>query len=183
MTQKEAIIEALTRLGGKASLTDIYKHAYCIGDFRGSKDWKATIRGYLLQEDKTFRASKERGVWELASYQEEIAIRDKRIKELEAEVEALSSIPKEDDFVERFVEETKRFYKHERKKADAIRQIMIKVGRQDAEAEIDAWMDGKQAKTVKKVEKKIVQKISNSQVFNGQITNSEFNGGGTTHEG
>ena len=164
-------------------MTDIYKHAYNIGDFKGSKDWKATIRGYLQQEDKTFRTSKERGVWELASYQEEIAIRDKRIKELEAEVEALSSIPKEDDFVERFVEETKRFYKHERKKADAIRQIMIKVGRQDAEAEIDAWMDGKQTKVVKKVEKKIVQKISNSQVFNGQITNSEFNGGGTTHEG
>lgn len=164
-------------------MADIYELAYDMGNFKGSKDWKATIRGYLLQDDKTFRASKERGVWELASYQEEIALRDKRIKELEAKVEALSNIAKEDDFVERFVDETKRFYKHERKKADAIRQIMIKVGRLDAEAEIDAWMDGKQTKVVKKVEKKIVQKISNSQVFNGQITNSEFNGGGTAHEG
>lgn len=185
MTQREAIMKALQSLGGRAQLQGIYPLAVEIGDFSGSKDKKATIRNCLQTSPKYFRRSPDKpdGWWELLSYQEEIALRDKRIKELEAKVEALNNIPKEDDFVERFVEETKRFYKHERKKADAIRQIMIKVGRQDAEAEIDAWMDGKQTKVVKKVEKKIVQKISNSQVFNGQITNSEFNGGGTTHEG
>ena len=182
MTQKEAIIEALNCLGGKASLNDIYRFAYKLADFSGSKDWKATIRWYLQKETNSFRSTK-RGSWELVSYQEELAKRDLRIKELMEENELLKAVKTEDDFVERFVEETKRFYKHERKKADAIRQIMIKVGRQDAEAEIDAWMDGKQTKVVKKVEKKIVQKISNSQVFNGSITNSEFNGGGTDHEG
>jgi len=181
MTQEEALIEALKALGGKSTLDKIYPLAIKALGKEGSNT-KASFRKTLQKHPASFK-SYQRGVWELASYQEEIALRDKRIKELEAEVEALSSIPKEDDFVERFVEETKRFYKHERKKADAIRQIMIKVGRLDAEAEIDAWMDGKQAKTDKKVEKKIVQKISNSQVFNGQITNSEFNGGGTMHEG
>lgn len=182
MTQKEAIVEALKRLGGRANLNDIYRFAYKLADFSGSKDWKATIRWYLQKETNFFRSTK-RGWWELVSYQEDIANRDLRIKELVEENERLKAMPKEDDFVERFVEETKRFYKHERKKADAIRQIMIKVGRQDAEAEIDAWMDGKQTKVAKNVEKKIVQKISNSQVFNGSITNSEFNGGGTDHEG
>lgn len=182
MTQKEAIIEALNCLGGKASLNDIYRFAYKLADFSGSKDWKATIRWYLQKETNSFRSTK-RGSWELVSYQEELAKRDLRIKELMEENELLKAVKTEDDFVERFVEETKRFYKHERKKADAIRQIMIKVGRQDAEAEIDAWMDGKQTKVAKNVEKKIVQKISNSQVFNGSITNSEFNGGGTDHEG
>lgn len=173
MTQKEAIVEALKRLGGRANLNDIYRFAYKLADFSGSKDWKATIRWYLQKETNSFRSTK-RGWWELVSYQEDIANRDLRIKELVEENERLKAMPKEDDFVERFVEETKRFYKHERKKAGAIRQIMIKVGRQDAEADIDAWMDGKQTKVVKKVEKKIVQKISNSQVFNGSITNSEF---------
>ena len=50
MTQKEAIIEALNRLGGMASLNDIYRFAYTLADFSGSKDWKATIRWYLQKE-------------------------------------------------------------------------------------------------------------------------------------
>ena len=57
---------------------------------------------------------------------------------------------------------------------------MIKVGRSDADAELDAWIEGKEKK--KKGTKKIVQKITNSQIFNGSITDSEFNGGGTNNE-
>lgn len=178
MAQKEAIIEALKRLGGKAKMCDICTFAQTIGNFSGSQKPDSTIRNCIYTHPYDFVKSKENGYWELASYQEELATRDHRIKELEAEVETLKNIPKEDDFVKRFVEETKRFYKHERKKADAIRQIMIKVGRKDAETEIDSWMDGKQ----KKVVKKIVQNISDSQVFNGNITDSEFNGGDTEHE-
>ena len=146
MTQKEAIIEALNCLGGKASLNDIYRFAYKLADFSGSKDWKATIRWYLQKETNSFRSTK-RGSWELVSYQEELAKRDLRIKELMEENELLKAVKTEDDFVERFVEETKRFYKHERKKADAIRQIMIKVGRRDAEADIDAWIEGREYKS------------------------------------
>lgn len=182
MTQKEAIIEALKRLGGKAKMGIICRVAIEIGDFSGSKKPDATIRNCIYTHPKDFLKSDEKDCWQLPSYQEDIAARDQRIKELEAEVEALKSIPKEDDFVARFVEETKRFYKHERKKADAIRQIMIKVGRSDAEAEIDAWMEGKKVKVIKKVEKKIVQKISNSQIFNASITESEFKAGGNDNE-
>lgn len=146
MTQKEAIIEALNCLGGKASLNDIYRFAYKLADFSGSKDWKATIRWYLQKETNSFRSTR-RGWWELVSYQEELAKRDLRIKELMEENERLKAVKTEDDFVERFIEETKRFYKHERKKADAIRQIMIKVGRRDAEADIDAWIEGREYKS------------------------------------
>lgn len=146
MTQKEAIVEALKRLGGRANLNDIYRFAYKLADFSGSKDWKATIRWYLQKETNFFRSTK-RGSWELVSYQEELAKRDLRIKELMEENELLKAVKTEDDFVERFVEETKRFYKHERKKADAIRQIMIKVGRRDAEADIDAWIEGREYKS------------------------------------
>ena len=84
------------------------------------------------------------------------------------------------DFVQRIVEETKHLYKHDRKKADAIRQIMIKVGRGDADKELDAWIEGKEKK--ENATSKIVQNISNSQVFNGSISESEFNGGGTNNE-
>lgn len=153
MTQKEAIIEALKRLGGKANLNDIYRFAYTLADFSGSKDWKATIRWYLQKETDSFRSSM-RGWWELVSYQEEIACRDNRIAELEAkikekeeEIAEWKNVPTEDDFVKKFVKETKHFFKHDRKKADIIRQIMIKVGRSDADKELDSWIDGKELPT------------------------------------
>ena len=145
MTQKEAIIEALKHLGGKANLNDIYRFAYTLADFSGSKDWKATIRWYLQKEIDVFRSSK-RGWWELVSYQEDIACRNQRIKELEEDNARLKNVRTEDDFVKKFVQETKHFFKHDRKKADTIRQIMIKVGRSDADKELDAWIEGREYK-------------------------------------
>ena len=160
MTQKEAVIEALKRLGGKANLNDIYRLAYALADFSGSKDWKATIRWYLQKETDSFRSSK-RGWWELLSYQEDIASRDNRIAELEAkikekdeEIAEWKKVPTEDDFVKKFVKETKHFFKHDRKKADIVRQIMIKVGRSDADKELDLWIDGKeQSNTAQAIQK------------------------------
>ena len=145
MTQKDAIIEALNRLGGKASLKDIYQLAYTLADFSRSKNWHATIRSYLLRETGTFRPSGQ-GWWELVSYQEEIASRDQRIKELEAENARLRAIKTEDGFVERLVRETKKLYKHEKEKIEVIRQILYKVGRSDAEEELDAWIEGREYK-------------------------------------
>lgn len=145
MTQKEAIIEALNRLGGKANLNDIYRFAYTLTDFSGSKDWKATIRWYLQKETDEFRST-QRGWWELISYQEEIASRDRRIKGQEEEIARLKQVKTEDDFVKRLVRETKNLYKHEKDKIEVIRQILYKVGRSDAEAELDAWIEGKEYK-------------------------------------
>lgn len=145
MTQKEAIIEALKRLGGKAVLDDIYKLAYKLADFSGSKDWKATIRWYLQKETDAFRSS-GRGSWELLSYQEEIACRDRRIKVLEEEVAALRAVKTEDGFVKQIVNETKQLYKHEKEKIEVVRQILYKVGRYDAEEELDALIEGREYK-------------------------------------
>ncbi|MBO6255081.1 MAG: hypothetical protein J6O49_15780 [Bacteroidaceae bacterium] len=188
MTQKEAIIEALKRLGGKACLNDIYRLAYTLADFSGSKNWKATIRWYLQKETDIFRSTK-RGWWELTSYQEEIAIRDRRIAELEAivaakdkEIVELKERPTEDNFVKRMVNATKNIFGINRKHADYVRQVLLKLGRDEEQEELLAWIERREQKTVKKVTKKIIQKISNSQVFNGSITESEFNGGGTNNE-
>ena len=86
MTQKEAIEKALEKLGGRATLQEIYPLAIGMGHFSGSKDKKATIRNYLQTSPKNFRRSpgKPDGWYELISYQENIACRDRRIAELEA---------------------------------------------------------------------------------------------------
>lgn len=73
----------------------------------------------------------------------------KEIDKLKTTIDELKKRPSEDDFVKRFVKETKHFHKHDRKKADVIRQIMIKVGRADADEELDAWIEGSERPLVK----------------------------------
>lgn len=191
MTQKEAIEKALEKLGGRATLQEIYPLAIEIGDFSGSKDKKATIRNYLQTSPKNFRHSPDKpdGWYELISYQEEISKRDLRIAELEAlladkekEVVELKKQPTEDSFVKRMVSATKNLFGINRKHADYVRQVLLKLGRDEEQEELLAWIERREQKRVKKVTKKIIQKISNSQVFNGSITESEFNGGGANNE-
>ena len=55
MTQKEAIEKALQKLGGRATLQEIYPLALEIGDFSGSKDTLA-----LLQKRKDRTDEKRR---------------------------------------------------------------------------------------------------------------------------
>ncbi len=154
MTQKEAIIEALKRLGGKACMNDIYRFAYSLADFSGSKDWKATIRWYLQKETDAFRSSK-RGWWELVSYQEDIACRDQRIAELEEllavkekEIAEWKNVPTEDDFVKRFVKKVKHHLKRDKKTVEEIRKLMDALGRMDADKELDEWLQGKDKKNL-----------------------------------
>lgn len=184
MTQKKAIIEALKQLGGKAKMSEICKRAQSIGDFSGSKKPKNTIRNCIYVNPDDFHSSGN-GWWELTSYQEEIATRDNRIAELEELVAAknkeiieLKKQPTENSFVRRLVNATKNLFGINRKHADYVRQVLLKLGRDEEQEELLAWIERREQKTVKKVTKKIVQKISNSQIFNGSITESEFNGGG-----
>ena len=181
MNQKEAVNTALQRLGGRAHLADIYRLAHPLADWSGSQDWKATLRWYLQKGADTFRSHK-RGWWELISYQEELASRDARIKELETEVERLKTIPTEDDFVARFVKKVKHNLKRDKKTVEEIRKLMDTLGRSDADKELDEWLQGKHKPAVKKGPQNFVQNISNSQVFNGEITDSDFNAGGQGHE-
>ena len=167
MTQKEAIIEALKRLGGKANLNGIYRFAYTLADFSGSKDWKATIRWYLQKETDTFRSSK-RGWWELVSFQEEIASRDNRIAELEAllidrdkEISELKQQETADLFVGRMIEATKTVFATKRNAARPVQQVLV-VMNCPAQQELMEWIIGKPTKVVNKTfTKKIIQKTIN----------------------
>ena len=167
MTQKEAIIEALKRLGGKANINDIYRFAYALADFSGSKDWKATIRWYLQKEADAFRSSK-RGWWELVSYQEDIANRDNRIAELEAllvardkEILELKQQETAELFVGRMIDATKTVFATKRNDARPVQQVLVIMNRPEQQ-ELMEWIIGKPTKVVNKtITKKIIQKTIN----------------------
>jgi len=148
LTHKEAVRKALEMLGGKAQLKQIYPVAIkLIGKNTRSVDIKATIRRELNSSPFYFKATPDmEGWWELISYQEEIVRRDQRIWDLEEENKQLMALKTEDDFVKRLVCETKNLYKHEKEKIEVIRQILYKLGRSDAEAELDAWIEGREYK-------------------------------------
>ena len=161
------------------------------GDFSGSQKPKNTIRNCLQKSPKSFRPSPgmPKGWSELISFQEGIARRDQYIKELEAEakernreIEVLKRRPTVDDFVKRLVSATKKLFGINRKHADYIRQVLLKLGRDEEQEELLLWIQHKEKKPLKK-EAKIIQNISNSQIFNGQVKESEFNSGGSNHAG
>lgn len=170
MTQKEAIIEALKRFGGKANLNDIYRFAYTLADFSGSKDWKATIRWYLQKETDAFRSSK-RGWWELVSFQEEIASRDNRIAELEAllidrdkEISELKQQETVDHFVGRIVDASKTIFATKRNDARPVQQVLVVMNCPEQQ-ELMEWIIGKPTKVVNKtITKKIIQKTINQGI-------------------
>ena len=191
MTQKEAIIKALEEHGGRERLSAIYSRVLQLAVFKPDSDKRATIRTTLQRHPECFRHSpgKPDGWWELVSFQEEIACRDNRITELETlllrkdkEIAELKRQPTEDGFVCRLVNATKNLFGINRKHADYVRQVLLKLGRDEEQEELLAWIERREQKSAKRATKKIVQKISNSQVFNGAITESEFNGGGISNE-
>ena len=147
MTISEACEKVLRDLGGRAQLPDIYPRVLKLVTFTGATP-KNSIRTEMKNHPLIFRHSpnKPKGWWELVSYQEEIAGRDKRIKELEEENARLKSIKTEDAFVEKMLKETKKRFKHEseRNKAVAVSQILAWAGREDASENLDEWLEGKE---------------------------------------
>ena len=146
MTINEACIKVLTELGGRAPLKLLCMKVQEIVVFKGATPYNS-ICTELINHPKNFRRTEgKKGWWELVSYQEEIASRDKRIKELEEENARLKSIKTEDAFVEKMLKETKKRFKHEseRNKAVAVSQILAWAGREDASENLDEWLEGKE---------------------------------------
>ena len=147
MTISEACEKVLIDLGGRAQLPDIYPRVLKLVTLTGATP-KNSIRTEMKNHPLIFRHSpnKPKGWWELVSYQEEIASRDMRIKELEEENTRLKSIKTEDAFVEIMLKETKKRFKHEseRNKAVAVSQILAWAGREDASENLDEWLEGKE---------------------------------------
>lgn len=154
MTQKDALEQALKDLGGRAHLQDIYPVALkYITHKEGSKIYDS-LRG-SIHDKRRFRPSpdKPQGWYELLSYQEELAILKKENEELTESNRRLMSIPKEAEFVKKFLKEIMNEYKRKRAEADPIRNILRHMGHEEAAAVLDAWIDEKEDELKKALEK------------------------------
>lgn len=189
MTHVEALKRVLEELGGRSTLQEIYPRAVELISFKEGSNIQATLRSSLQRHPKMFRpsAGKPDGWWELVSFQEDIATRDHRIHELEEENARLKAVRTEDDFVRRIVKETKKLYKHDKEKTEVIRQILYKVGRSDAEEELDAWIEGREYKTAETVASAIADltetlekgvkdgvTIVKAQVYNKEVQQQDY---------
>lgn len=86
LTHKEAVKKALEELGGRARLGDIYPRAIPQVYYKPGSDIKATLRRLIQTTPELFRKVEGmKGWWELVSYQEELAEKDRRIAELTRE--------------------------------------------------------------------------------------------------
>jgi len=85
LTHKEAVRRALEELGGRARLKDIYPRVIPRINYKPKSDIEATIRRQLYTTPKLFcKVEGMRGWWELVSYHEALAERDKKIAGLTA---------------------------------------------------------------------------------------------------
>jgi len=175
MTISEACEKVLRDLGGRAQLPDIYPRVLKLVTFTGATP-KNSIRTEMKNHPLIFRHSpnKPKGWWELVSYQEEVAALKKENEELKDSNKRLTSIPKEAEFIERFLDEVMDVYKYDRKKADPIRIIMRTLGHEDAVAVLTAWIDEKEDELAKALEKLKIQ-IRNITMTGNDATYNEYN--------
>ena len=143
MTQREALKQALEKLGGRARLQDLYPLVLKVIKWKPDSDIEATLRTTLKRNPSDFRHSpgKPSGWWELTSFQEEIAEMKAEIQTLKDENERLRAVPTEDDFVDRFVMQVKTFLKRDTDTVDEIRKILVALNRSDAAKNLDSWID------------------------------------------
>jgi len=143
MTQREALKQALEKLGGRARLQDLYPLVLKVIKWKPDSDIEATLRTTLKRNPSDFRHSpgKPSGWWELTSFQEEIAEMKAEIQTLKEENERLRAVPTEDDFVDRFVMQVKTFLKRDTDTVDEIRKILVALNRSDAAKNLDSWID------------------------------------------
>ena len=83
LTHKEAVKKALEDLGGRARLRDIYPRVIPCVKYKPGSDIRATLRRLLQTTPELFRPVEGmKGWWELVSFQNELADKDKKIAEL-----------------------------------------------------------------------------------------------------
>lgn len=142
MTQIEAVVEALKKLGGKAELKYIYMVAIDLIGEHNSKNIRANIRRCLNSNPYLFYPIEERGDgwWGLVSYKNELEKKDARIVELEAEVKEYKNRPTLESFVKLLLEVTMNLFLINRHNADYIRQVLSVMGLKKEEAVLAAWI-------------------------------------------
>lgn len=169
LTHKEAVRKALEILGGKALLKQIYPVAIkLIGKNTRSVDIKATIRRVLNSNPYDFKATPGvEGSWELVSYQEEIENLKAIIAEQNQVIEEQKKVPTEDDFIQRLLEKLKTVWKDEKKTINEIRKMLDALGRSDAVAKLDSFLESKNKKPTKQGGKTAGKIVVNGPYYAG----------------
>lgn len=166
-TQKEAARKALEILGGRAQMKYIcLVAAHLIGHNTQAQDVKNNIRREIYTNSTLFQRvpNMPDGWWELTSYQDEVDELKREIEELNGQlvmkdktIEELKAIPKEAEFIEKFLKEVMDEYKRKPKLADPIRNILRHMRNKEAAAVLDAWIDEKEEELKRALEKLKIQ--------------------------
>lgn len=83
LTHKEAVKRALEQLDGRARLKDIYPLVIPYIKYKPGSNIRATLRRLLQTNPKLFRHTPDkRGFWELVSYEEKLAERDRKLESI-----------------------------------------------------------------------------------------------------
>lgn len=160
---------ALEMLGGKAQLDQIYPVAIkLIGKNTTAVNIKANIRRELNSNPLDFKPTPGvKGGWELISYQEEVENLKAIIAEQNKEIEKQKKVPTEDDFIQRLLEKLKTVWKDEKKTINEIRKMLDALGRSDAVAELDSYLESKNKKPNKQSGKSSGKIVVNGTYYAG----------------
>ena len=119
------------------------------------------------------KESMERSKARMAQLEDTIGELEIRIAELKAENARFRGAETADAFVGRLMKATRKVCRVHRQQADSVRLVLLTLGREEEQQELADWMDSKPAK--KGGAKKVVQHNVNSQVFYGDVLESDFN--------
>lgn len=160
MTIKEACIKVLTELGGRAPLKIICMKVQETVTLKGATPYNSICTELITHPNDFRRTPGKKGLWELTSYQEEMAELKQTIKEkndeisfLISKIEMLEKRPTVEEFIRKLVKATKSLFKIHRAHADYIRQALEVLGfTKDAE-ELASWIEHQENRLADAVEK------------------------------
>ena len=170
MTQKEIVKMALEKLGGYGHLTDIGVLAkHYIGDSSKAKDVRNNVRRELNSNPDLFChvEGKPDGWWQLKTHKEEIDKLKAIIAEQNKVIEEQKKVSTEDDFIQKLLEKLKTVWKDEKKTINEIRKMLDALGRSDAVAELDSYLESKNKKPNKQSGKSSGKIVVNGTYYAG----------------
>lgn len=147
MTQKEAVIQALEKLGGEASLAEITAVALTIkgADWTNTNDPNANIRRIVrTTPEQIFVISNAR--YGLIGHKTKIAELNEQILALKAENEALRSRQTVEEFIDQVLNDSFEEFELQAEGIMPIRSALIRQNCKEAVARIDEWYKKKTMK-------------------------------------
>lgn len=144
MTQKEAVIQALEKLGGEASLVEIIAVAFTIkgADWTKAGDPKANIRRIVRTNPEQICVTGN-ARYGLIGHKNKIAELNEQILALKAENEALRKRQTVEDFVDVLLATSFEAFELEPDRILPVRSVLHDLKHKEAVVRIDEWYNNK----------------------------------------